>query len=287
MQPMITKLTVYGRTDVGRVRATNEDAFFVADLASPTPVQSIEETLSLEVKDRGALLAVSDGMGGAQAGEVASAIVLHSLVQGMRSANATGAAEALRICVKEANQAVWKAANETPGHEGMGATLTAVLFHAGYAYAAEVGDSRAYVLRGSRMLQVTHDQSLVQELVDAGALTTQQANHSDKKGIILQSMGTSPGVHVVMTRFPLRRGDRFLLCSDGLTGKVKDEELRRVIWSTESLEQACSKLIEMALDRGGEDNITVILAEVSGEAVPELTDAESVSPEIVTEFVTT
>ena len=226
-------------------------------------------------------------MGGAQAGEVASAIVLQSLLQGMRSANATGAAVALRTCIDQAHQAVWRAAHEAAGHAGMGATLTAVLIHSGYAYAAEVGDSRAYVLRGTRLLQVTHDQSLVQELVDAGALTQRQANKSDKKGIILQGMGTSPNVSVAINRFPLRRRDRFLLCSDGLTGKVRDEELRRVIMSTESLQQGCLKLIEMALDAGGDDNITAILAEVHGGGVPELTDAERVSPEILSEFVAT
>ena len=195
-----------------------------------------------------------------------------------------GTAEAaLTASVEKANRRVWDAAVDS-NRKGMGATLTAVLIHGRRAYVAEVGDSRAYVLRGSRFVQVTHDQSYAQVLFDAGTLTREQAEKFEYKNVIMQAIGTRADVVVALNRFTLRRGDRLLLCSDGLTSKVKDEEIRGVLLSTPSLDAACTTLVELANARGGEDNITVVVAEMSGEGLPELTGEERVSLETVQAF---
>jgi PPM family protein phosphatase len=275
-----TFVTVFAQTDLGKVRTNNEDAFVVSDLMGSAPIHAMSSSVSLEVRDRGILLAVSDGMGGMQAGEVASALVLHALRLGMSTVNASSAEVALRASVEGANQRVWTTARDT-GRDGMGATLTAVLLYGGCAYIAEIGDSRAYVLRGQRLVQLTRDQSYVQSLLDAGALTREQADTFEYKNVILQAMGLKPDVVVALNRLALRRHDRYLLCSDGLSGKVQDEEIQGVVLAAATLESACAKLVEMALDRGGEDNITVVLAQVEGEGVSLSTDGERMLLETV------
>jgi len=276
-----TFVTVFAQTDLGKVRTNNEDAFVVSDLLmGSAPIHAMTSAISLEVRDRGILLAVSDGMGGMQAGEVASALVLQALRLGMSTVNASSAEVALRASVEGANQQVWNTARET-GRDGMGATLTAVLLYAGCAYIAEIGDSRAYLLRGQRLVQLTRDQSYVQALLDSGTLTRQQADTFEYKNVILQAMGLKPGVVVALNRLALRRHDRYLLCSDGLSGKVQDEEIQGVVLAASTLESACTKLIEMALDRGGEDNVTVVLAQVEGEGLPPSTDGEGMLVETV------
>jgi serine/threonine protein phosphatase PrpC len=249
------------------VRTNNEDAFVVSDLTAASSIHGMTSSVLLEAGDRGVLLAVSDGMGGEKAGEVASALVLHALRQGMSTVTATNAEVALRAAVERANQQVWTAAS-VEGRAGMGATLTAVLVLGTNAHIAEIGDSRAYLLRAGRLVQLTKDQSYVQELVDKGALTRAQADTCEYKNVILQAMGVKPDVVVALNRLPLRRHDRLLLCSDGLSGKLSDEEMQRAVLASASLESACAQLIELSLQRGGEDNITVVLAEVDGEGLP-------------------
>jgi PPM family protein phosphatase len=276
-------LSVFGRSDAGRVRKSNEDAFVIADLKEALPIHETAQPIALEVGSLGVLLAVSDGMGGEQAGEVASALTLQSLRCELPAAQGGTAEAALTASVERANRRVWDAAIDS-NRKGMGATLTAVLIHGRRAYVAEVGDSRAYVLRGSRFCQVTHDQSYAQVLFDAGTLTREQVETFRYKNVIMQAIGTRADVVVALNRFTLRRGDRLLLCSDGLTGKVQDEEIRGVLLSTPSLDAACTTLVELANARGGEDNITVVVAEMSGEGLPQLTGEERVSLETVQEF---
>lgn len=276
-------LRVFGRTDIGRVRKNNEDAFVVADLMQAQAIHALDQAIALNVDVRGVLLAVSDGMGGAQAGEVASAMTLHCLRAEMPAGEGGTAEAALTASVEKANQTVYQTATET-GRKGMGATLTAVLIHGMRAYVAEVGDSRAYVLRRSRFCQVTHDQSYAQLLVDAGTLTREQAETFQYKNVIMQAIGTKPNVVVALNRFTLRQGDRILLCSDGLTRKVTDEEIHGILQASPSLELACSQLIELANTRGGEDNITVVLAELGGEGLPSISDEERISLETVQAF---
>ncbi len=276
-------LRAFGLSDAGRLRQKNEDAFVVADLMESAPIHVMKEPITLKVDCRGVLLAVSDGMGGAQAGEVASALTLHALRAEMPAGEGGTVEAALVSSVEKANQSVFQTAAAT-GRIGMGATLTAVLLHGVRAYVAEVGDSRAYVLRGSRFVQLTRDQSFVQLLLDRGALTREQLESFQYKNIIMQAIGTHPNVVVALNRFSLRRGDRILLCSDGLTGKVKDDEMRSILISSSELDVACTRLVDLANHRGGDDNITVVLAEMDGDGLRALTGEERVSLETVQSY---
>lgn len=272
-------LTVFGMTHPGRVRTNNEDAFVVADLGTTERVHAMTASASFEVGERGVLAAVSDGMGGAQSGEVASTLALRALRVGMGEGSLDGAGAALQNSVKGANEHVWGFARAT-GKLGMGATLTAMLVHGGYAYIAEVGDSRAYLLRGDVFVQLTHDQSYVQFLVDRGTITREQAGVSDYKNIVLQALGTHAAVDATTIRVALRRHDRFLLCSDGLTNMVSDPDLHALLRGA-SPEAVCTALIETANARGGQDNITAVVVDVDGEGVPTTTAGERISVEAI------
>lgn len=260
-------LSLFGRSDEGKGRSKNEDTFVVSDFTETSPINAMISHMSLAVGPRGVLIAVSDGIGGARAGEVASSLAVDALQRGMSTVEASGADVALRVTVEEANQQVFENARAT-GRDGMGATLTAVLFHGVHAYIAEIGDSRAYRLRGNSMVQLTHDQTYVQELIDAGALTTRQAEESEFKNVIMQAMGLGSDIVVAMSRVSLQKNDRFLVCSDGLSGAVKDDMMRALIADSATLELACARLAETAVELGSEDDITVILAEVGGEGAP-------------------
>lgn len=276
-------MDVIARSDVGKVRTENEDAFVIADLSVAPPSVGALVGASFEVGPRGVLLAVSDGMGGAQAGEVASALALQSLRCGLSMIEARSAEEALVECVEGANRTVFRAANAA-GRKGMGATITAVLVFGERAYVAEVGDSRAYVLRGDRLVQLTHDQSCVQLLLDQGALTRAQADDFKYRNIIMQAIGAKPDVMVALNRFTLRQGDRLLLCSDGLTGKLSEREIESIVGTAVSLQAACAGLIDLANARGGEDNVTVVLAAVGGEGLKPLSDDDRISLDVVKAF---
>jgi serine/threonine protein phosphatase PrpC len=267
---MTVTLTVCGQTDLGLVRKTNEDAFAIADLTAGSLLQE-PRVAQFEVGQRGALLAVSDGMGGHNAGEVASALVVESLRRSMASEGGGGASDALlEKATLEANREVWQAAH-SPGQEHMGATLTALFVHGTTAYIAEVGDSRAYLLRGGEIAQVTRDQSYVQLLVDSGAMSAEDAKHSDLSNVVLQAMGSKPEVSVALGRLDLRQRDCLVLCSDGLSNKLSADEMRQAILSSPSLDAACASLIDEAKRRGGEDNITAVVAGVQGDLPPAAT----------------
>jgi serine/threonine protein phosphatase PrpC len=273
---------IYGCTDAGVVRRNNEDAFVIADLGSSLAAQSAPPTGSLAfdtspqhgsealfrkcvVGEQGLLLAVSDGMGGAEAGEVASFLVVESLRRDLAHAQAgrpTG--RLVREAVERANNVVWGEAESSPRRTGMGATLTAVLIRENRAYVAGVGDSRAYVVREGRIRQVTRDQSLVESLVELGHITREQAETSPHRNVILQALGTRPNVAVALARLQLRRGDILLLCSDGLSGKLSADEMRDIALEGPTIDEAARAMVKHAKERGGEDNITVILAHFSG-----------------------
>jgi serine/threonine protein phosphatase PrpC len=199
-------------------------------------------------------------MGGAEAGEVASALVLRSLLLSLREQGSASEA-ALHAAVERANQDVWTAA-ATPGRTGMGATLTAMFIHGDEAHVAEVGDSRAYLRRGGVLQQVTHDQSYVQALLDVGALKPDEAARSPLKNIILTAMGQGPDVRVEIGRMPLRPGDKVLLCSDGLSNEVSATEINEALAVAEPAVETCHKLIALANQHGGRDNVTAVVAEV-------------------------
>jgi PPM family protein phosphatase len=273
MSAQTIALTLFGRTQVGKTRASNEDSFLIADLTNDSPLPGMTSPVAVELGERGVLIAVSDGMGGARSGEVASALVLSALRDGLSTIQAPTADVALTVSVEGANRHVFETAQAT-GRAGMGATLTAVLFHGVFAYIAEIGDSRAYLLRDGQVTQLTHDQSYVQTLVDSGVLSPEQADASELKNVILQAMGISPTVAVALSRLSLRRGDRFLVCSDGLSGSLEERDILDGAFGGASLESACAKLVETAVAHGSEDDITVLLAEVQGEGVPAATTGE-------------
>jgi len=256
-------LRVVGRTDVGNVRKNNEDSFVVADLSGTALIGPDGSSGRFEVGERGVLLAVSDGMGGLKAGEVASALVIETLPKAMRNGRASAPDdERLRVGVQQAHEKVWTTARD----EGirMGATLTAVYVQGNVAWIAEVGDSRAYLIRAGRINQLTKDQSLVQKLLDAGAVTPEDAAHSPYRSVILQAMGHQEDVAVALGRLELRSRDCFVLCSDGLTTHLSAEDIRGVVLSAPDLSVACDRLVNLAKARGGFDNITVVLAGLGG-----------------------
>jgi serine/threonine protein phosphatase PrpC len=273
-------LSVYGRTDVGMQRSGNEDAFLIADLTTGD-VGVGPDVSTYSVGERGNLLVVSDGMGGAVAGEVASELAVTTLRESMLEMPADfGAAEQLKIAAEIANERIWNHARQNPELTGMGATLTGVLVHEKVAYIAQVGDSRAYLIRGDKIKQLTRDQSLVQMLLDANAITPEQASQVPQN-VIMQALGTQPVVKVVMTGVKLCQNDHLLLCSDGLSNKVSHEELRQVVYETENINAACRRLIEMANERGGEDNITVVIARFDGESLLSASDSLSITGSFV------
>lgn len=271
-------LTAFGLTDVGLVRKNNEDVFVIADLAAGAfaPQASL---CARPVTNRGVLLAVSDGMGGAAAGEVASALVVGGLRQHLGDTHAEGMEEAMRSAVEAANKVVWDAAHAS-GRPGMGATLAAVLVHDAHAYVASVGDSRVYLLRHCQIRQVTEDQSWVEMLVRSGVVTREQAEASPHRNVLLQAMGQHPHVTTALGRIELRRKDVFLLCSDGLWNKVTADEIYSAVTHSPTGQDACQRLVDMAKARGGEDNITVVLSQVTGEGLREPTASESVAETI-------
>lgn len=258
-------LTSCARTDVGMRRASNEDAFVLVDLDRPTEAISCCGE-RIEIRGRRMLLALSDGMGGAAAGEVASSLALGTLVRELHRSKNERMDRALEAAVHVANARVLEAASTT-GREGMGATLTAVVIVEGVAWIAEVGDSRAYLLRDQRLHQLTRDQSYVQMLVDMGALSAEEAKESPKRNVILQAVGTAPELRVELGALSLRRGDRLLLCSDGLSNELEDHELAELL-GRNAPDVACEHAIAQANQHGGRDNVTAIVAVVDGDALP-------------------
>lgn len=281
----VIRLSVAARSDVGRVRTSNEDAFLVADLDTGVRIEDASAMTEMDVRERGVLMVVSDGMGGHAAGEVASALVVDSLRASLgESVNVESMERLVEQAVQRANADVFEAARDK-SKEGMGATLTAVLVHKQEAYIAEVGDSRAYVLRQGRLRQMTKDQSFVQVLLDSGAITSEQAKNFANKNWIVQAMGLEPNVHVSLGRLQLRRGDRLLLCCDGLYSHVEDKELGEIL-EDDNLSVACSRMIDLANERGGSDNVTVIAAKVDGDGLPDADYDESLTQtfEVLKEF---
>ncbi len=266
------KVTIAARSDIGRVRSNNEDAFTVAELETGA---LLPDFAAFDLPDRGLLLAVSDGMGGHQAGEVASSLVLDSLRQALTAAQSGPVQARLELAVLRANTTVRDAAR-AQNKEGMGATLTAVILIGGEAYIAEVGDSRAYLCRDGRLHQLTRDQSLLQMLVDGGALSEEDRKHSRHRNVIVQAMGLADEVRVAIGRLALRRLDTVLVCSDGVSNAASHDELRRIL-SWHAPRRAAARLIDLANARGGEDNLTVVVAQFDGIGLEQASPSESIS----------
>lgn len=270
------QVSVFARTDVGMHRSGNEDAFLVADLtAGKTGLGP--EVSSHRLGERGSLMIVSDGMGGAAAGEIASEMAVTTVRELLaETSSQIEISEQLKGAAEIANERIWNRSQENPELSGMGATLTAVLVQGTTAYIAQVGDSRAYLVRREQIKQLTKDQSLAQMLVDSGAIKPEQMD-SVPQNVIMQAMGTQPVVKVAMTAVQLFRNDCLVICSDGLSNKIPPNELREMIHGVADLTEACRLLIDKANERGGEDNITVIIARFDGEALYSASEGGSIT----------
>ena len=276
------RVSVFGKTDLGRSRDHNEDTFLVADLS--TGNASLQpEVRRHEIGARGSLFMVADGMGGAAAGELASAMAADLIYRHMATAWATDTdasadqfAHRMREAVELANAQLYSYAREHPDVRGMGTTVTAAGMFGGDLYLTQIGDSRAYLVRGTEAVQLTKDQSLMQRLVDAGELTADEAEQSERRNIILQALGPDPRIKVDLTHQEIRRGDTLILCSDGLSGVVRKEEFAQMAREYTDLSALCSALIDLANERGGPDNITVVTARFEGEGLPEANGTEGV-----------
>jgi serine/threonine protein phosphatase PrpC len=265
------RVRLFGRTDVGQIREHNEDNFLVADLTRRS--RSLMETDRVQaVAERGTVLGVCDGMGGAAAGEVASQlavdIIYEKLSQGDPPANHDDLARRLVNAVEEAGGRIFGEARADRTRRGMGTTATIAALLDTRLFVAQVGDSRAYVLRGDKFVQVSRDQSLVNQLIEAGQLTEEEAETFEHNNIILQALGTAETVQVDLTYVDLRLGDTLLVCSDGLSGMVRADEMREVLLSHREPFDACKELVDRANRAGGHDNITVIVAVFEGALSP-------------------
>lgn len=268
-------VTVFGKTDLGRTRDHNEDTFLVADLTAG------KATLHPEVKThvlgpRGSLLMVADGMGGAAAGEIASAMATDVIYSHLSQTWGTDTdltprrfAARLREAVEEANHRIHTYAQEHPEVRGMGTTATVAGVVGDLLYLAQIGDSRGYLIREGAATQLTRDQSLMQRLVDAGELTEEEAEQSERRNIILQALGPESEVKVDVTFQRLTRGDTIILCSDGLSGQLRRDELGPLVAEHPDLVELAARLIEMANTRGGPDNITAVIARFDGDGLAE------------------
>ncbi|MBK7399153.1 MAG: Stp1/IreP family PP2C-type Ser/Thr phosphatase [Myxococcales bacterium] len=257
------RLRLFGRTDVGRIREHNEDNFLVADLTQQ--VRGLTENIRNHVVgNHGTLMAVCDGMGGAAAGEVASKLAVDIIYEQMQAGgpprHRDELARRLVRAVEVAGMRIFAEAKLDRNRRGMGTTATAAALVDDYVFLAQVGDSRGYVLRGDQLNLVTRDQSLVNQLIEAGQLTEEEAENFEHSNIILQALGTADSVQVDLTYFKAREGDTLLLCSDGLSGMVRTEELRQVLLAHPEPIEVCRVLTDKANEAGGHDNITVIVA---------------------------
>src|SRR2546426_1341514 len=284
--PKPVRIEVFGKTDLGKTRDHNEDCFLVADLTRE------EASLQPSVRDHvvgqhGTIFVVADGMGGAAAGELASEMATETIYSqlvrawgGEREVTPQRFAYRLKEAVEVANSRIHAHAKAHPAVRGMGTTTTAVGVLGDHVYLVQVGDSRAYLIRDSQAYQLTKDQSLMQRLVEAGELTEEEAARSERRNIILQALGPDPKVKVDLTHQEIRRGDVLVLCSDGLSGQVKKEEIAEIVNSERDLQAACDRLIALASQRGGPDNITVIIARFDGDGLRSAAAGEEVGHQV-------
>jgi serine/threonine protein phosphatase PrpC len=261
--PAPIKIMLAARTDPGMVRPNNEDTYYSGEFSTNEGVLAT-------------LLLVADGMGGAQAGEFASSqaskVVKQSLIASLAEHDMADDAawqSALRGAAVAANQYVYEQAQADRAKTGMGTTLTIAVISDRRLHLAHVGDTRAYLINpggvnesGSAWSQLTSDHTLVARLVDIGQLTPEQARTHPQRNILYRSLGTDPTIEVDTSSHALAPGDILLLCSDGLDGYVEDLELARIVIQEADLARACERLVDLAKERGGRDNITVLLAKI-------------------------
>ncbi len=274
---------IHATSHVGRVRKGNEDNYLVLDISHEKAWTSeqddgefVVESQTFKIDDEGVVLAVSDGMGGALAGEVASTLAVETVSEKMLDTDAAkAAAEAdadhhlisrLYDATVFANHVIHEQGRSDPQFQGMGATFTGLGVTPAAADVIQVGDSRAYLVRGGQIYQVTKDQSLVQQLIDAQQISAEEAETHTLKNVILQALGAQNEIYPVAARIEPCNGDVFLLCSDGLSNKVGAADMQQVVTDhLDDLQAACAELVKQANENGGEDNITVVIAKFTGD----------------------
>jgi PPM family protein phosphatase len=242
------------RTDPGLARENNEDSV------------AFDEPTRLGI--------LADGMGGYNAGEIASGMATtfikselgRWLAQAGRYANVRELRRAMEICVDNANRSIFNAANSNPQYSGMGTTLVLGVFQEGRLMLGHIGDSRCYRLRSAELAQITRDHSLLQEQMDAGLITPEQAATSTNKNLVTRALGVEDAVLLDVNEYKVEPGDIYLMCSDGLSDMVDDSGLARILQTEGSLEEKAIQLINEANANGGRDNISVVLAQASNES---------------------
>lgn len=283
---------IHATSHIGRVRKGNEDNYLLLHLSntkvwtsSQEPDDFVIESQKFEVNEAGLVLAVSDGMGGALAGEVASQMAVETVSKKLtdddpeKTITPEGYQASLIGKLYDAtiyaNYLIHQQGRSDQQYQGMGATFTGVGITPEAIDLIQIGDSRAYLIRNGKIYQVTKDQSLVQQLIDAGQIQPEEADTHTLKNVILQALGAQSEIYPVSARLLPRRDDILLLCSDGLSNKVSGSGLQRIVLENQDqLEMACAELVKEANERGGEDNITVIIARLTGDELPEATGSE-------------
>ena len=259
---------ICGKSDIGLVRQHNEDSYLYGNLETgEKSTQAMPVALRIE---RGpAVLIVADGVGGAASGELASSIatdcIFSELQKWWRSEtgrDATTIAEAMTNAIDIANDSIWGKAQGAPAHHGMGTTATIALLVHSEVHFGQIGDSRGYLIRKGKATQLTKDQSLVQRLIDAGRMTRSQAEKSEHRNIILQALGPEQRVVSDLYQAELEDGDFVLVCSDGLSNQVTEEEIGRYASASVKPGDLCSALMARALETGAPDNVTALAARV-------------------------
>jgi len=249
------RVLVGAKTDLGSVRENNEDKF-----------DFLEPTKGGQLAGKGRLYGVADGMGGHSAGQIASELALKTVIRSYYADQSTVIVNSLHYAITEANGLIFDTAQMIPDRRDMGTTLTIGVLYEDRLIVAHVGDSRAYLLRDGEIEQITQDHSWVAEQVSLGALTLDQAQMSPFRNIITRSIGTQPNVEPDFYAVDLREGDRLLICSDGLTTHLDEREINEIAGSKSAIASGPSlsamKLVEAANERGGRDNITVLIVDV-------------------------
>lgn len=243
-------MILFGLTDIGAVRQDNQDSYAIREL---------DEQLAVAV--------VCDGMGGAQAGNVASAVAVESFTAAVeecctqQAPGGLDGGQVVRQASQKANQVVYELSKSATEYRGMGTTLVGALLLPQQIYLVNIGDSRGYVIRNGAILQITQDHSLVQELVARGELTQEQARVHPKKNLITRALGVDPQVREDVFRVEVQPGDRLLLCSDGLSNVLTDQQLL-ALGAAGQPEVCCRRMMAQTLELGAPDNVTIVLAQL-------------------------
>jgi PPM family protein phosphatase len=295
----MANVEIHATSHVGRVRRGNEDNYLLLNISTSKVWTSsqdngefIIESQVFDVDENGVVMAVSDGMGGALAGEVASKMAVETVSEKLLTPDEDDSTltpesydheliSSLYDATLYANYLIHQQGRTDPQYQGMGATFTAIGVTPKAVDIIQVGDSRAYLVRAGKIYQVTKDQSLVQQLIDAQQISPEEAETHTLKNVILQALGAQNEIYPVSARVQPHKNDVFLLCSDGLSNKVDAANMQRIVLENmEHLEMACAALIKEANERGGEDNITVVIAKFSGDDLAE-PEGEDVKLELI------